>query len=146
MARRQQLDVIRSSTVAARTPSSSPASRARASQKSNVASASSVSAERVGVAADERRQLVEDALLLGLDRQLRLAPGVAQLDHDQRLDEQRLAAARLVVDDALDLALGIGADRHDVAAVAQRDERLLERRPTSRCGGRAVSSRVRSRS
>ena len=76
---------------------------------------------------DERRQLVEDALLLGLDPELRLAPGIAELDHDERLDEERLAAARLVVDDALDLAPGIGADRDHVAAVAERDDRFLER-------------------
>ena len=58
---------------------------------------------------------------------LRLAPGVAQLDDDERLDEQRLAAARGVVDDALDPRPRVGPDRHDVAAVAQRDDRLLER-------------------
>ena len=75
---------------------------------------------------DERRQLVEDALLLGLDRQLRLAPRVAQLDHRDRFDEERLPAARLVVDDALDLALGLGPHGDDVAAVAQGDDRLLE--------------------
>ena len=60
--------------------------------------------ERIRLRRDELRQLVEDALLLRLDRELRLAPRVAQLDHDERLDEQRLAAARLVVDDALDAA------------------------------------------
>ena len=59
-------------------------------------------AQRRGLGRHERRELVEDALLLGLDLELRLAPGVAQLDRDERLDEQRLAAARLVVDDAPD--------------------------------------------
>ena len=58
---------------------------------------------------------------------LGLAPGVAQLHDDERLHEQRLAAARRVVDDALDLAPRLGPDRDDVAAVAQRDDRLLER-------------------
>ena len=76
---------------------------------------------------DERRELVEDALLLGLDGQLRLAPGVAELDHGERLDEERLTAARLVVDDASDAALGLGTDGDDVAAVAQGDDGLLER-------------------
>ena len=84
-------------------------------------------AQRPGVRADERGQLVEDPLDLLLLGELRLAPGVAELDDDERLDEQRLAAPRRVVDDALDAALRVGADGHDVAAVAQRDDRLLER-------------------
>ena len=83
-------------------------------------------AQRPGVRADQRRQLVEDALDLRLLGGLRLAPRVAELDDDQRLDEQRLAAARRVVDDALDPALRLGPDRHHVAAVAERDDRLLE--------------------
>ena len=82
-----------------------------------------------GVGGDERRQLVEDpGDLLGL-RDLRLAPGVAELDRDERLDEQRLAAARRVVDDALDPRPRLGLDRDDVAAVAERDDRLLEGAP-----------------
>ena len=84
-------------------------------------------AQQRGVGADQRRQLVEDPALLLVDRRLRLAPGVAQLHDHQRLDEQRLAAARRVVDDALDLGPRLGADRDDVAPVAQRDDRLLER-------------------
>ena len=63
-------------------------------------------AERLGVRGDERRQLVEDPLDLLLLGDLRLAPGVAELDGDERLDEQRLAAARRVVDDALDPGSG----------------------------------------
>ena len=98
-----------------------------AAHRSNRASASSVSRSASALAADERRQLVEDARdLLGLG-DLRLAPGVAQLDRDERLDEQRLAAARRVVDDALDPAPRLGLDGHDVAPVAERDDRLLER-------------------
>ena len=76
---------------------------------------------------DDGRQLVEDPLDLGLLRDLRLAPGVAELDGHERLDEQRLAAARRVVDDALDPASGVGLDRHDVASVAEGDDGLLER-------------------
>ncbi len=83
-------------------------------------------AQRHGLRGHERRQVVEDALLLHLDLELRLAPGVAQLDRDERLDEQRLAAAGLVMDDAPDLALGVCPDRDDVAAVAERDDGLLE--------------------
>ena len=81
-----------------------PASCALAAQKSNRASASSVSRSWLGVRGDERRQLVEDPLDLLLLGDLRLAPGVAELDGDERLDEQRLAAAGRVVDDALDPA------------------------------------------
>ena len=98
-----------------------------------------------GVGRDERRQLVEDPLDLLALRGLRLAPGVAELDRHERLDEQGLAAARGVVDDALDPAPCLGPDRDHVAAVAQGDERLLE-------GAAAVSdwtsasSRRRSRS
>ena len=84
-------------------------------------------AERRGVGRDERRELVEDALDLLLLGDLRLAPGVAELDRDERLDEERLAAARRVVDDALDPRPRLGLDRHDVAPVAERDDRLLER-------------------
>ena len=88
----------------------------------------------------ERRQLVEDPRdLLGLG-DLRLAPGVAELDHDERLDEQRLAAARRVVDDALDPRAGLGLDRHDVAAVAERDDRLLERAAELRADERVQAS------
>ena len=86
-------------------------------------------AQRLGVGRHERRQLVEDPRDLLRLGHLRLAPGVAELDRDQRLDEQGLAAARRVVDDALDPAARLGLDRDDVAPVAQRDDRLLERAP-----------------
>ena len=86
-----------------------------------------VGAQGLGVGADVGGELVEDPLLLRLGRQLRLAPRVGQLHRHERLDEEGLPAARLVVDDALDPALGIGPHRHHVAAVAQRDERLLQR-------------------
>ena len=84
-------------------------------------------AELLGVRGDERRQLVEDPLDLLLLGRLRLPPGVAELDGDHRLDEQRRAAAGRVVDDALDPGPGLGLDRDHVAAVAERDDRLLER-------------------
>ena len=114
--------------VSARTPSISAARRARADQKSNVGERGERLARArppgVPTSAESSSRMRSSS---ACDRELRLAPGVAQLDHDERLDEQRLAAARLVVDDALDPALGLGADGHDVAAVAQRDDRLLER-------------------
>jgi hypothetical protein len=83
-------------------------------------------AERVGLAADEGGQLVEDPLDLGRLRQLRLAPGIAELDRDERLDEERLAAAGRVVHDPLDAAPGIRAHGNHVAAIAQRDDRVLQ--------------------
>ena len=104
-------------------------------------------AQGLGLAADERRQLVEDPLDLRRFGHLGLAPGIAQLDGNQRLDEQRLAAAGGVVDDALHAAPGVRPDRHHVAAVAQRDDRFLERaapapRLTSgRAGGAAGRTR-----
>ena len=113
--------------VSARIPSMSAARPALAAQKSNRASAASVSRSGDRVGRDERRQLVEDPVDLLLGRDLGLAPGVAELDGDERLDEQRRAAARRVVDDALDLRPGLGLDRDDVAAVAEGDDRVLER-------------------
>ena len=81
------------------------------------------------------------------DRELCLAPGVAQLDRHERLDEQGLAASRLVVDDALDPGLGIGPDGHDVAAVAQRDDAAPGARRRARawtsCSSRRAGARRR---
>ena len=70
---------------------------------------------------------------------------VAQLDGDERLDEERLAAARLVVDDAADACLRLGPDRHHVAPVAQGDDRLLQR-AADLARVDQLSRRVRSRS
>jgi len=58
--------------------------------------------------------------------QLQLAHGVVLLDDLKRLDKQGGAAGRLVVDDAVDLALGVGADGDNVAALALGDQRLLQ--------------------
>ena len=99
--------------------------RALAAQRSNRASAASVSRSATALAATSADSSSRIRSLLALGG-LRLAPGVAQLDRDERLDEQGLAAARGVVDDALDPAPRIGLDRDDVAAVAQGDQRLLE--------------------
>ena len=56
------------------------------------------------------------------------AKGVAELDDDEGLDEEGLAARRGVVDDPPDPGAGLGADRDDVAAVPEGDDRLLEGR------------------
>ncbi len=79
-----------------------------------------------GIGRDQGRQRIQDARdLLGLG-DLRLAPGIAEFHHDERLDEQGLAAARGVVHDALDPRSRLGLDRHDVAPVAQGDDGLLQ--------------------
>ena len=110
----------------ARTASISSARRAFALQKSNRARASSVSLMRPAWLRDEGRQLVEDPLDLGGLGQLCLAPGIAELDGHERLDEERLPAAGRVVDDPLDAAPGIGPHRDHVAPVAEGDDRVLE--------------------
>ena len=59
-------------------------------------------AQEQPVGGDQRRELVEDPLLLLADGRLGLSPRIAQLHDHERLNEQRLPAARGVVDDALD--------------------------------------------
>ena len=82
-----------------------------------------------------------------------LGPGVVQLHHRQRLDEQRRPGRALVVDDPLHPALRLGADRDDVAAgangtigspttPAMSDERSIAFR-RSRTRSCAVRSRFR---
>ena len=97
-------------------------------------------AQRRGVGGDERRQLVEDPGDLLVLRDLRFAPGVTQLDRDERLHEQRLAAPRRIVDDALDPAPRLGLDRDHVAPVAKRHDGLLERRAELRADQRVEPS------
>ncbi len=83
--------------------------------------------QRLGVGRHEGRELVEDpGDLLGFG-DLGLAPGVAEFDRHERLDEQGLATPRRVVDDPLDPGARLGLDGHDIAPVAQGDDRLLER-------------------
>ncbi len=82
--------------------------------------------ERAGLRGHLGRQLIQNALDLGPLRNLRLAPGVAQLHGHQRLHEQGLPAARGIVNDALDMAARLRLDRDHVAPAAQRHQRLLE--------------------
>ena len=79
------------------------------------------------LAGDKGRKIVEDPLHFRQLGQLCLAPGVAELDCHDRLHEERLAAAGGVVDDPLDAAPSVGADRNHVSPAAQSDERLLQR-------------------
>ena len=80
----------------------------------------------LGAGCDVGRELIEHPLFLGRGSELGLAPGIGQLDRDERFHEQRLAAAGLVMDDALDAAACFGPHGHHVASVAQRDDGLLE--------------------
>ena len=82
----------------------------------------------LGSRADLVAERVEDAVDLVLLVELALAPAVVQLDDLERLDEERLTAGRRVVDDAWQLSSGVRAHRHDVAAVARGDDRVLEHR------------------
>ena len=122
--------------------STSPARCGVATQKSNLGARASprVSAQRPGLGRDVGRQLVEDALHLGLLGRLRLAPGVPQLDDHQRLDEECLAAPRCVVDDPLDPAPGVGPDRNHVAPL-----RVSRSAPGGRCQLRRPMNRSRRR-
>ena len=70
-------------------------------------------------------QRAQDALDFVLFVQDQRAPAIGHVDHGQRLDEQRCAAGRLVMDDAGHLPARLGADRDDVAAVALGDHRVL---------------------
>src|SRR4029078_2628884 len=79
------------------------------------------------VRGDERRELVEDPLDLLPLGDLRLAPGAPELDGHERLHQKSGAAAARVVDDALDPRPRLGLHRDHVAAVAERDDRVLAR-------------------
>ena len=135
------------SVVSGRLARISAASDALAAHRSNRASASSVSRSASALAAtnadsSSRMRATSSASATCASRQ-----ALPELDRDERLDEQRLAAARRVVDDALDPRAGLGLDRDHVAAVAERDDRLLEgvarapSRRASRAGGGAARRR-----
>ncbi len=72
------------------------------------------------------RQHAQDTLNLLLLLHQQAAILVVQLDRGQRLHPQRRAAAALVVDDALQPPLGVGAQGDDVASAALGDDRLLQ--------------------
>ena len=81
---------------------------------------SRIAADRIG----QLGQNAGDLLLLG---QLKLAPLIVQLDNRDRLDIQRRAAGRLIVNQAANIALVRCLHRHDIAAVAHGNDRLLQR-------------------
>ena len=83
--------------------------------------------ELVAVLLDAARQLVEDPLHLGPLGQLGLAQRVVRFEDLQRLDEDGRPRRGLIVDDALHRAAHLRLHGHDIAAAAQRHDRLLER-------------------
>src|SRR5207248_5327319 len=72
--------------------------------------------------------LEQDPLDLVLLRQSDLADAIPEVEDLERFDEERLPACGLVVHHAAHLRPRLRADRHDVAAVALRDDRFLEER------------------
>ena len=72
------------------------------------------------------RELLQDPGDLRLLIHFELAQVVVQHDDRLRLDEQRLPACALVMDDARDLPLALRLDRHDISAVAHRDDGVLQ--------------------
>ena len=75
---------------------------------------------------DEFAQLGEDAADFLLFQQLPFAHGVVLLDDLDRLDKERRAAGRLIVNDAVDLPLVLGTHGNHIAALALRDQRILQ--------------------
>ena len=116
------------SAVSARTASSSAAKCALADQKSNRASASSVSRRNGALVPTTAESSSRIRSISAFSATCASRQALPSSTDDERLDEQRLAAARGVVDDALDPGAGVGPDWDHVAPVAERDDRLLERR------------------
>ena len=118
---------ITGSTIA---PSSAYTARAQIASSSAIAAvAVRSSPPRPAHAVRERAQDAPRLLALGEDL---LAQDVVHLDDRLRLDEHRLPAGRAVVDDAGHGAAAAGLHRDDVAVLAQRDDRLLDRRGVRR--------------
>jgi hypothetical protein len=88
--------------------------------------------EAVGLLGDPPRQPREDPPLLVGDLALGQLLAVVEIDDLLGLDEDRLAAVRGAVDDALDEALAVGAHRQHVALLALRVVVVLEQRRVAR--------------
>ena len=76
----------------------------------------------------QRRELAEDARDLDVFLHAQRAHAVVGLEAFERFDEQRLPRRARVVHDALDLPGELRFHGHDVAPVAHRDDRVLDRR------------------
>ena len=76
--------------------------------------------------ADLGREVAQDALDLLLLGERQLLDVVVELDDGHRLDEERRARGRLVVDDAREARAVLLLDGDDVALVADRDNGVLE--------------------
>ena len=82
--------------------------------------------DRLCCIGDESGEREQDALDLALLGQLQLAIAIVQLNRRQRLDERGGATGRLVVHQAGDAPLGVGAHRDHKAPIALRDVRFLQ--------------------
>ncbi len=80
--------------------------------------------EIVAAGRDGRRQLPEDPPDLPGLLALEVPEAVHELDRGRRLDEERRAGLRLVVDDAAHLPLPLPPERDDVASLPDRDRRV----------------------
>src|SRR5450755_4532807 len=83
--------------------------------------------ERFGFMPDFGGEYAQDTLDLLALRDLQFAHAVVQFYHHHRLYKDRGTAGRLVVDDAAHMAATLRLDRNNIAIVADRDNRLLQR-------------------
>lgn len=91
-----------------------------------VAEDAAVLGERPAVLVDLGGQVAQDALDLLLLGERQLLDVVVELDDGHRLDEERRARGRLVVDDAREARAVLLLDGDDVALVAHGDDGVLE--------------------
>ena len=121
-----RISVIPSSVTCGCTAFMALASAALAKTTSSAVRFSMVYFQIVRMGTQFVAHLHEDALDLSLFLGLQQAQAVVCLHHGHRLDENRLAAARLVMDEAFDRAFVLLLDRHDIAPLPQRDDGVLQ--------------------
>ena len=107
-------------------PSRSPPSRARAIHRSARASAASEAPRAAACASTSRDSASRTFSSSSRRLERRLGPGVVQLHHGQRLDEQGRGRCALVVDDPRHPSLGLGPDRDHVAPRTLGDDRVSD--------------------
>ena len=101
---------------------------------SSSASASTAPDDGLRIGGDEIGQHPQHAIDFVLFAHLQFAHLIVEFHRRERLDEQRRAAGRLIVHDALNAAFEVGLDRNDVTPAALRDDGLLQiRRIARRC-------------
>ena len=82
--------------------------------------------ENTAVLANFLREKAQDALHLGLLRERKLLEVVVEVDESHRLDEERRAARRLVVDDARKALAILLLDRYDISLRTLCDDGVLK--------------------